>query len=172
VLRATRRAAYVSAAVAVVFSGAGCSSASSHSPVAGRSSASKLQACDLLTVAAIKKVTGVVLPSGQASSRSTAGASICNWEDIRALAAVQVQLAVGDGRAQFKERRNELAALGLNEPQSVRVAGAEAAYQVADQGVVDVLTTGAFIQVSTVGGAFDEREHLALAEVAIERLTA
>jgi hypothetical protein len=125
--------------------------------------------CDLLSVADIERITETVLPDGEVPTEHDAdGWAICNWEDPDAGAAIQVQVHLGDGRADFERRRHELGSGSVGSTRDVELAGADEAYDSADQGVVGALVGEHFLQVTTIGGSFDDRHHLALAEAAIQ----
>ncbi len=138
---------------------------------ASEPSATNVSSCDLLTTSTIKQVTGLALPAGKtAGKHQTGGWSICNWDDAKAGAAVQVQVHRGQGRADFDTRRQELIASGVGAPQNEKIAGADAAYDIAGQGVVGVLVGQDFVQITTIGRAFDTHEHLELAAAAVKEL--
>ena len=130
-----------------------------------------VESCDLLSVADIERITGTVLPEGEVPDEQDSPPwSICNWEDLDAGAAIQVQVHLGDGRADFERRRHELGSGSVGPTRDIELDGADAAYDDADQGVVGALVGEHFIQVTTIGGAFDDEHHLALAEAAIQGL--
>jgi hypothetical protein len=160
------RVTWLLTVLALIAGATGCTSTAAKVSLASR--AVKLTACDLLNVATIQRLTGVSLPAGAAVKQQTSGSTVCNWESRKDQVAVQVQLTPGDGRAVFAERRGELAQLGT--PRAVKIGGAESAYDIADQGVVCLLTAKGFVQVTTIGGAFDTKEHLALAAAAVKGL--
>ena len=166
---AGNRRAYVLAAgvaaLAVVVSGCGSSTA------AAPRAAAAVKSCDLLSSADIHQLTGLQLPAGKAASAAQ-GWSLCNWEDADARAGVQVQLHAGDAREIFQQRRQELASAFEVTPQPVRIAGATDAYEVRAQGTVGVLVGDEFIQLSTVGSTFGQRDHLGLAALVIKGLAA
>jgi hypothetical protein len=155
----------------------GCASTSpapSRSQAAKYAPPAKVTACDLLSVSTIAKLTGLTLGGGTSRAGQSADTSICNWESpgrSAEPAVVQLQLRRGDGRAAFDAARGELVAASPDQARSASVPGADAAYEVADQGIVAVRVGGSFLQVATIGGSFDTRQHLALASAAVKELT-
>lgn len=127
--------------------------------------------CDLLTVDTIDEITGWTLPEGtRVEEREQDDWSYCNWEDLDVGGSVQVQWRRGDGRVSFEQRRAELEDSGLGDTRAVDIAGADAAYDVADHGVVGVLVGVHFLQISAIGASVDDRQHLELAEAAASQV--
>lgn len=121
--------------------------------------------CSLLSPTEISEITGWEVSGGTDHSDSSRNGtrSVCSFSEQRHAGVVQVQWSL-DGVEEFDRARAEMETTGMDGG-DVEVAGAAAAYDAPDHGVVGMLIDDGFAQVATIGPAVSDGQHLELAAV-------